>query len=57
MSDWSRRAGWTCAAAAALGIVACASVPEASVERDAEAKQFYTHPNSATIYVYRPEFG
>lgn len=32
---------------------ACTSTPEASVERDAEAKQFLTHPSAATIYVYR----
>lgn len=58
MSGWRRLlAGWACAGAAALGIVACTSVPEASEARDAEAKQFHTHPNSATIYVYRPELG
>ena len=57
MSGWRRLlAGWACAGAAALGIVACTSVPEASEARDAEAKQFHTHPNSATIYVYRPDF-
>jgi hypothetical protein len=31
----------------------CASVPQGSRERDAEAKQYLTHPNAATIYVYR----
>ena len=31
----------------------CASTPEASPERDAQAKQFETHPGSGTIYVYR----
>jgi hypothetical protein len=34
----------------------CASTPEASRESDAEAKQFNTHPGSATIYVYRDDF-
>ena len=44
------------AAAAALFIAGCASVPQASPERDADAKQFNTHPNAAAIYVYRPDF-
>lgn len=36
------------------GLVAgCASTPQASSERDREAKQFGTHPASATLYVYR----
>src|SRR5688572_9637547 len=56
MSAWPRLlAGWACAGAVALGIGACTSVPQASVAHDAEAKQFHTHPNSATIYVYRPD--
>ena len=41
---------------AAVLVSACASTPQASSERDAEAKQFYTHPNAATIYVYRSQF-
>ena len=49
-------AGWAGAGAVAVAVAACTSVPEASEERDAEAKQFSTHPNSATIYVYRPGF-
>lgn len=45
---------WTWAAViVALALAACAATPEASVERDAEAKQFLTHPSAATIYVYR----
>ncbi|HZM47873.1 MAG TPA: DUF2846 domain-containing protein [Burkholderiales bacterium] len=32
-------------------------MPEASEARNADAKQFHTHPNSAAIYVYRPELG
>jgi len=41
------------AIAAALG--GCASVPQASRDSDAEAKQFVTHPGFATLYVYRDE--
>jgi hypothetical protein len=40
----------------ALLLAGCTSVPHASRERDAEAKQFLTHPNSATLYVYRTDF-
>ena len=40
----------------ALLIAACASTPQASHERDADAKQFATHPNAGTIYVYRSPF-
>ena len=35
-------------------IAACASTPQASRERDAEAKKFRPDPTSAGIYVYRP---
>ncbi|MBM3357092.1 MAG: DUF2846 domain-containing protein [Betaproteobacteria bacterium] len=38
---------------ALLVLAGCASTPQASDERDAEAKRFLTHPNAATIYVYR----
>jgi hypothetical protein len=31
----------------------CASTPQATRERDAEAKEFVTHPATAAIYVYR----
>jgi hypothetical protein len=34
-------------------LAGCASTPQASSERDAEAKQFITHPATAAIYVYR----
>lgn len=37
-------------------IAGCASTPQASRERDAEAKQFTTHPNASTLYVYRNDF-
>jgi hypothetical protein len=39
-----------------LYVGACASTPQASPQRDAEAKAFVTHPNAATIYVYRSQF-
>lgn len=38
---------------AALG--GCASTPQASLQRDAEAKQFRTHPATSAIYVYRTD--
>ena len=37
-------------------LASCASTPQASRERDAEARQFLTHPGSATVYVYRGDF-
>lgn len=48
------------AAAIALVLLAalagCASTPQASPERDVEAKQFMTHPGTAAVYVYRNDF-
>lgn len=48
------------AAAIALALLAalagCASTPQASPERDAETKQFMTHPGAAAVYVYRNDF-
>jgi len=48
------------AAAIALALLAalagCASTPQASPERDAEAKHFITHPGTAAVYVYRNDF-
>ena len=46
--------------AAALLIIAaalsgCASTPQATTRRDAEAKQFTARPDNATLYVYRPD--
>jgi len=35
----------------------CASTPQASRSRDAQAKQFISYPSSSTIYVYRTDFG
>jgi hypothetical protein len=43
-------------AAAVLALGGCASSPEATPERDAEAKQFIARPDAATIYVYRNDF-
>ena len=42
-------------AGALLCAAGCASTPQATAERDAEAKRFGTHPSTATLYVYRPE--
>lgn len=48
------------AAAIALALLAalagCASTPQASPERDAEAKRFITQPGTAALYVYRNDF-
>jgi hypothetical protein len=40
-------------AALIFTLAACVSTPEASRERDAEAKRFVTRPDAAIIYVYR----
>lgn len=40
-----------CCLLAALG--GCVSVPQASPDRDAEARQYITHPGFSTLYVYR----
>lgn len=34
-------------------LAGCASTPQASRERDADAKQFVSHPGTAAIYIYR----
>jgi hypothetical protein len=39
-----------------LALGGCASTPQATPQRDAEAKQFITHPGFAGIYVFRPDF-
>lgn len=41
-------------AAIFLWLAGCASTPQASQERDAEAKQFGSTPAASTVYVYRP---
>ena len=46
-----------CLTAFALLVAAgCTYTPEASPQHDALAKEFLTHPNASTIYVYRSEF-
>lgn len=47
---------WRIALVAILLLAGCTSVPHAPRESDAEAKQFITHPNAATLYVYRSDF-
>ena len=47
---------WFALAAGVAALAGCASTPEASRERDAEAKRFVAQPGSATIYVYRNDF-
>jgi hypothetical protein len=37
-------------------LAGCASTPQASRQRDAEAKQFITYPATAAIYIYRTDF-
>src|SRR5262245_8475931 len=46
---------WLCATVA-LALSACTSTPQASPERDADAKLFASHPATAAVYVYRPDF-
>ena len=49
----------SCLGLAAIGlllIAACTSTPQASRDQDTLAKEFVTHPNASTIYVYRSEF-
>lgn len=43
------------AAVAACALTGCASTPQASAGRDAEAKLFIPQPADATIYIYRPD--
>lgn len=40
----------------AVLLAGCASTPQASRERDAEAKQFVSHPATAAVYVYRNDW-
>ena len=43
-------------AAVILTVTACASVRQASPDRDAEAKRYDTHPGGSTLYVFRNDF-
>jgi hypothetical protein len=36
-------------------LAGCTSTPQATSERDAEAKRFLTRPDAAKIYVFRPD--
>lgn len=36
-----------------VGLAGCASTPQASAERDAEAKRFGSAPATAAVYIYR----
>ena len=47
---------WRILLLSALALAGCASTPQASPGRDAEARQFLTHPGSAAIYVIRTDF-
>lgn len=49
------RVRWLAAAMSLLLLVGCASTPQASRERDAEAKEFRTHPATGALFVYRPD--
>ena len=39
----------------ALTLAGCASTPQSLPVEDSLSKQFITHPDSATLYVYRPD--
>lgn len=41
----------------ALALAGCTSTPEATRERDLEAKRFMASPDAAVLYVYRSEPG
>lgn len=47
---------WLAVAAAALALGGCASVREATPERDNEAKQFGATPGSGALYIFRNDF-
>ncbi|MGE5525715.1 MAG: DUF2846 domain-containing protein [Rhodospirillaceae bacterium] len=51
-----RKPSWWLAMAALIAVAGCASTPQASRERDADAKAFDVHPGAATVYVYRSPF-
>lgn len=51
----ARRLWWLAIFASLLVIGGCASTPQASRERDAEAKEFRSHPATGALFVYRPD--
>jgi hypothetical protein len=56
MPDSRRKTCGAILAAAVLALGGCASVSQATPERDAEAKRFQVRPDAAAIYVYRNDF-
>jgi hypothetical protein len=42
--------------AVVIAIAGCASTPQASRDRDADAKEFVIQPGASTLYVYRNDF-
>ncbi len=38
-----------------LALAGCASTPQATRDRDTDAKQFSSHPAHSTLYIYRPD--
>jgi hypothetical protein len=51
-----KTASWVAAFAMVCAAAGCASTPQASRERDADAKAFDAHPGAAGVYVYRSPF-
>lgn len=41
----------------ALLLAGCASTPQATAERDAQARQYASSPASSTLFIYRPDYG
>ena len=52
---WAGARRWALALLLAGLAAGCASTPQASRERDLDAKQFGTHPATAALYVFRPD--
>ena len=55
MSAVNLVAGFRALLVASIVAAGCASTPQAPRDLDAAAKEFRTHPNSGTLYVYRSE--
>lgn len=47
---------WVATLAIVLATAGCASTPQASRDRDIDAKSFDAHPGAASVYVYRSPF-
>ena len=52
----ARVAALASAIVAAIVLSACVFTPQASSQQDTLAKEFITHPEASTIYVYRSRF-